>query len=93
MWKKSAVMELIAMMIFSMYLFMEGCYWGNYVSMNFQFILVATAIGSCKMNKSVIESEDNTNKRMLIAMCVVMLLLSVVAFGTKIYMNSTFVPI
>lgn len=93
MWKKSAVMELTAMMIFSMYLFMEGCYWGNYVSMNFQFILVATAIGSCRMNKSVIESEDNTNKRLLIAMCVVMLLLSALVFGTKIYMNSTFVPV
>lgn len=93
MWKKSAVMELTAMLIFSMYLFMEGCYWGNYVSMNFQFILVATAIGSCRMNDSLTENKDNTNKRMLLTICVVMLLLSALVFGTKIYMNSTFVPV
>ena len=93
MWHRKAVMELTAMLIFSMYLFMEGIYWGNYVTMNFQYVLVATTVGTVSTRETTLVHEDNINKRMLFVLCVIMILFSVLVFGTKIRMNSTFVPI
>lgn len=93
MWHRKAVMELTAMLIFSMYLFMEGVYWGNYVTMNFQYVLVATTVGTVSTRETTLVHEDNINKRMLFVLCVIMILFSVLVFGTKIRMNSTFVPI
>ena len=92
-WHRKAVMELTAMLIFSMYLFMEGIYWGNYVTMNFQYVLVATTVGTVSTRETTLVHEDNINKRMLFVLCVIMILFSVLVFGTKIRMNSTFVPI
>ena len=93
MWHRKAVMELTAMLIFSMYLFMEGVYWGNYVTMNFQYVLVATTVGTVSTRETTLVHEVNINKRMLFVLCVIMILFSVLVFGTKIRMNSTFVPI
>lgn len=92
MWHRKAVMELTAMLIFSMYLFMEGIYWGNYVTMNFQYVLVATTVGTVSTRETTLVHEDNINKRMLFVLCVIMILFSVLVFGTKIRMNSTFAP-
>ena len=92
MWHRKAVMELTAMLIFSMYLFMEGIYWGNYVTMNFQYVLVATTVGTVSTRETTLVHEDNINKRMLFVLCVIMILFSVFVFGTKIRMNSTFAP-
>lgn len=92
MWHRKAVMELTAMLIFSMYLFMEGVYWGNYVTMNFQYVLVATTVGTVSTRETTLVHEDNINKRMLFVLCVIMILFSVLVFGTKIRMNSTFAP-
>lgn len=92
MWHRKAVMELTAMLIFSMYLFMEGIYWGNYVTMNFQYVLVATMVGTVSTRETTLVHEDNINKRMLFVLCVIMILFSVLVFGTKIRMNSTFAP-
>lgn len=92
MWHRKAMMELTAMLIFSMYLFMEGIYWGNYVTMNFQYVLVATTVGTVSTRETTLVHEDNINKRMLFVLCVIMILFSVLVFGTKIRMNSTFAP-
>lgn len=71
---------------------MEGIYWGNYVTMNFQYVLVATTVGTVSTRETTLVHEDNINKRMLFVLCVIMILFSVLVFGTKIRMNSTFAP-